>query len=386
MTLRTTFVDTQIADYKYIVERYNASAINLITLADPFTGHLFIQNYLTTNNLNPNDVDVVSASSSLSGLFTKRVIFVDPGVADYQTLITGLGTHATIVVLDANKDGVQQIHDYLMSNASLVSAVGTHLDGIKSLDVISHGDAGTLYLGSTILTKNNINQYDELLSDIGDQLAEDANILLYGCYVAAGDVGQQFIDQLADATGVDVVASTNLTGAAALGGDWVLGAVNAGGMVQADPLRASSYQGILVTISSGTWNNSQTVLEQATAVVIDNNVTVSNWSAGANTSLLVSIASPHAGDQLTVKSTAGNQQISVSGSNINYTTGGNVILIGTINSTNNGLNGNPLKIDLNASVTDFRIDLLAKVKARRKAIFFGAVAKLKRTIRQSVDH
>lgn len=45
-------------------------------------------------------------------------------------------------------------------------------------------------------------------------------ILLYGCNVAQGDVGQAFISALASSTGTDVAALTDLTGAAALGGDW----------------------------------------------------------------------------------------------------------------------------------------------------------------------
>ena len=45
---------------------------------------------------------------------------------------------------------------------------------------------------------------------------------MYGCDVAQGETGKQFIQALAQATGADIAASDNLTGNAALGGDTVL--------------------------------------------------------------------------------------------------------------------------------------------------------------------
>lgn len=42
-----------------------------------------------------------------------RIVFIDPTVADYQTLINGIKPDTSVVVLDPNKDGVQQITDAL---------------------------------------------------------------------------------------------------------------------------------------------------------------------------------------------------------------------------------------------------------------------------------
>ena len=53
-------------------------------------------------------------------------------------------------------------------------------------------------------------------------LAPDADLLVYGCNVAGGQWGFEFIQDLADITGADVAASVDLTGASALGGDWML--------------------------------------------------------------------------------------------------------------------------------------------------------------------
>lgn len=53
-------------------------------------------------------------------------------------------------------------------------------------------------------------------------LADDADILIYGCEVAAGLEGRLFIEQIARLTGADIAASTNLTGHAKAGADWIL--------------------------------------------------------------------------------------------------------------------------------------------------------------------
>jgi uncharacterized delta-60 repeat protein len=53
-------------------------------------------------------------------------------------------------------------------------------------------------------------------------LAEEGDILLYGCSVGAGHEGEALTQDLAALTGADVAASTDPTGPAELGGDWVL--------------------------------------------------------------------------------------------------------------------------------------------------------------------
>ena len=53
-------------------------------------------------------------------------------------------------------------------------------------------------------------------------MSADGDILLYGCQVGADGAGLAFIQSWAATTGADVAASTNLTGAQNLGGDWVL--------------------------------------------------------------------------------------------------------------------------------------------------------------------
>ena len=49
-----------------------------------------------------------------------------------------------------------------------------------------------------------------------------SNLLLYGCNVAAGDGGAEFLEKLHRLTGANIAATARPTGNVALGGDWEL--------------------------------------------------------------------------------------------------------------------------------------------------------------------
>ena len=65
-------------------------------------------------------------------------------------------------------------------------------------------------------------RYAHAFSQIGSSLTDSGDLLLYGCDVAQGEIGQAFISALTHATDADVAASNDRTGSAGFGGDWVL--------------------------------------------------------------------------------------------------------------------------------------------------------------------
>ncbi|MDD2742794.1 MAG: DUF4347 domain-containing protein, partial [Rhodocyclaceae bacterium] len=142
---------------------------------------------------------------------TKNVVFIDSRVAGYETLIASLGADTEWYLLSAEGDGVAQMSSILVNYSAL-----------DSIQVISHGSAGTLYLGSTVLNSGNLYSYESQLQAIGASLSETGDILLYGCNVAQGDLGLELVNSLAGITGADVAASNDLTGVATAGGDWSL--------------------------------------------------------------------------------------------------------------------------------------------------------------------
>ncbi|MBN6716342.1 DUF4347 domain-containing protein [Pseudomonas capsici] len=149
--------------------------------------------------------DVTTTPAAVPGT---TVVFVDSRVKDADSLLTGVAPGAQVVMLDATRDGLQQIADYLDSH-----------QGVSSVQIIAHGNSGDLWLGNSYLSADNIAQRSALLAEIGNDMAEGGDILIYACNTAEGDQGLSFIDSLAGLTGRDIAASTNRTG---VGGDWDL--------------------------------------------------------------------------------------------------------------------------------------------------------------------
>ncbi len=144
------------------------------------------------------------------GESSTEVVFVDPTVPDYESLLAGMGPNVEVVVLDASRDGVEQIAESL-----------TGRSGIDAIHLISHGDAGTLHVGTGTLTAESMStRYVDELATVQQALSEQADILVYGCNFAEGDVGQAAVARLAELTGADVAANSDRTGHIDLGGDW----------------------------------------------------------------------------------------------------------------------------------------------------------------------
>lgn len=185
----------------------------------------------------------LGAAAPLESLvITKRseVTFIESDVPDLKTLLDGMAG-AEVHIIDSSQDGLQQI-----------SAILAGRNGIDALHIISHGESATLDLGALTLNNESLAIHQAELSAIGQSLSADGDILLYGCDVGAGTAGQVFIDQLANTTGADVAASTNLTGSAAQGGDWNL-EISSGHIetkVVVDPALAAHYQHVLAISST----------------------------------------------------------------------------------------------------------------------------------------
>jgi ELWxxDGT repeat protein len=137
----------------------------------------------------------------------QSVLFVDGALARSESLWRGL-SGAAVYQLDGSRDGVSQISEVLAGYRDLLN-----------VQILSHGDVGGIQLGDGWLSGANLAQYSGQVSRWGESLSADGDLLLYGCDVAAGDVGQGFVNALAGLTQADVAASTNVTG---IGGDWAL--------------------------------------------------------------------------------------------------------------------------------------------------------------------
>jgi len=156
--------------------------------------------------------EVQAADPALDG-GKLEVVFVETSLPDYQTLEAAVKPGVEIVEINGERSGLEQMAVW----------AETH-NGYDSISVLSHGAEGVLMLGTDIVTDGSLSKatVKTELAQLGAALKPGGDLQLYGCDVAAGTDGQQFITDLAAATGADVGASTDETGAADQGGNWVL--------------------------------------------------------------------------------------------------------------------------------------------------------------------
>ncbi|MEM9008404.1 MAG: DUF4347 domain-containing protein, partial [Cyanobacteria bacterium P01_F01_bin.86] len=164
------------------------------------------------------------------------IIFVDSGISDYQALIGGLQPGSQVHLLNSEEDGIDQISQVLSQYSDL-----------DSVHIFSHGDAGSLQLGNATLNQSTLGGYGAALQDWSSALAEDADLLFYGCNLGASPDGLLFMGEVATLTGADVAASDDLTGNAAQGADWDLEVET--GAIEAATLASAAFQGTLATVT-----------------------------------------------------------------------------------------------------------------------------------------
>jgi len=158
-----------------------------------------------------------SIAASTADLIRQELVFIDTDVDNYQQLLNDIINQSDeernieVILLDNQRDGIEQITETL-----------ANFNNLDAVHLISHGSDGSIDIGNTILDESTLNQSLMEISDWGDAFTEEGDFLIYGCNLAATEEGQSLVDSLSHLTHTDVAASDDLTGAAALGGDWEL--------------------------------------------------------------------------------------------------------------------------------------------------------------------
>ena len=178
--------------------------------------------------------EFLRTTESVGAPTVKNVLLVDARVENCDSLARGATADTFVFVLDSMRDGVEQITTILANYSDL-----------DSLQIVSHGREARVQLGSIELCSDNLETYSHLLQQWGKALSERGHILLFGCSVAAGESGAAFVRRLSFIAGADIAASDNLTGSAALGGDWELkfatGEIKASIAIEKEVLEAYTY-------------------------------------------------------------------------------------------------------------------------------------------------
>ena len=134
---------------------------------------------------------------------TTDLYFIDSAVDDANVLIeeiTSENPDAVIIELEKGQ-GINAMTDIV-----------EQYDDIDSVHILSQGNYAQILLGDDVITANNIDDYSDAFSSWSDNLTHDADILFYGCDIAKEAQGQSVLNQIAEWTGADIAASTDITG------------------------------------------------------------------------------------------------------------------------------------------------------------------------------
>ena len=222
--------------------------------------------------------DAIMASNAPQQDAPVTIVFIDKSVENIDQIISSTDPSWEIVMIDQDRSGLDQMASYLSGRTD-----------VGSIHVVSHGEAGTLFLGNDALSNANLADYQAQLTAIGQALNDNGDILLYGCDIAAGSGGMDFVRAFSDRTGADVAASVNRTGGDEAGGDWVLEATS--GSIEAKALENPLYAGILAKTNSGTWvANGATAANDWTNTTDGITTTVTFTNASGSTGTFIDIA------------------------------------------------------------------------------------------------
>ncbi|MGM9428226.1 Ig-like domain-containing protein [Hydrogenophaga sp. MI9] len=155
-----------------------------------------------------------------------EIVFVDSRVPDPQSFATG---GREVVVLTLDQDGLVQMAAALSGRS-----------GVAAVHIVSHGGDGYLTVGNANIDADSVQSYHlAALQTLATSLSADGDILIYACDFASSANAQNVLQLLAQYTSADVAASTDTTGDASLGGDWVLEATV--GTVDASTLAPANW-------------------------------------------------------------------------------------------------------------------------------------------------
>jgi Ca2+-binding RTX toxin-like protein/RNA 3'-terminal phosphate cyclase len=187
----------------------------------------------------------------MSVILSSSLVLISDTVANYPALVAGLLPGVEAIVIDSRQDGIAQVTQALISHA------------YTNIYIIAHGRPGYLEIGDRPLSLDTLEAYTPALSR---WFSAPATLSIYGCNVAAGDAGAEFVEKLHRLTGAAIAASAQPVGNAALGGTWELGVMLGEKAIAPLPVEAavlSQYAGILpvniTSITSTTANGNYAV-------------------------------------------------------------------------------------------------------------------------------
>lgn len=132
------------------------------------------------------------------------------------------GTRALAQLLSATSATVLQLDSSMeLADLNVWLSDQNNSHRFDRLHLYSHGQSGRFMVGGQTIDGDSLTGLSDALQTLGGHLGNDADLLIYGCFVGEGDAGQRLVSDLAAITGADVAASNDSSGGMP-GANWVL--------------------------------------------------------------------------------------------------------------------------------------------------------------------
>jgi len=131
----------------------------------------------------------VPANATQGGV---ELVVVDTSLADHAQLLADLarqrqaGRAIEVLTVGAGEDGIARIGAWLAGR-----------QGVSAIHLLAHGAAGQVQLGGSQLDATSLGARAAELAAWGAALSPEADLLVYGCDVAATAAGRQLLADLA---------------------------------------------------------------------------------------------------------------------------------------------------------------------------------------------
>ncbi len=140
-----------------------------------------------------------------------ELLIVDQNIKDYRQFSRLMKPGVALVEIPQGVDGFS----FLLKSLAKYQ----HL---KAVHLFSHANAGELLLGKTLIDSKTLNSHPEFAQVVNKSIKAGGDFLLYGCELAKGEKGDEFLQIIKGKTHVDLAASTDMTGNIAFKGNWNL--------------------------------------------------------------------------------------------------------------------------------------------------------------------
>ncbi len=191
-------------------------ALDLSEKRDAIASALATDSQLVSHESLPHNTMAGDRMESVASV-QQELVFVDTRTENYQLLVDDIQAELptdrsiSFVFLDSDRGGIEQITEALSG-----------YERLDAIHLVSHGNDQGVQLGGTWLDLSELRAHAGEIAGWSEFLSADADVLIYGCNLAASDEGQELVNTLGSLTGADVAASNDLTGSSQLSGDWDL--------------------------------------------------------------------------------------------------------------------------------------------------------------------